>query len=149
MKCWTACGLLLALFSQGTAGGQLSIEAAASKYIPAVNWRINSVVVGDFSCRGRTEQAILGISASEIIVAVFLNGTSQRPEVIRDSARSAASIMLTTEGLDFDPKEDLGYILPGFQRSKTCKGLDLSDDQIDSRHIYWNRELHRFDSWSL
>ena len=57
--------------------------------------------------------------------------------------------MLTTEGLDFDPKEDLGYILPGFQRSKTCKGLDLSDDQIDSRHIYWNRELHRFDSWSL
>ena len=81
--------------------------------------------------------------------AVFLNGTNSRPEVLRYSAkvRDPASATLQAESLDYDPKEDPGYVLSGFQRSKTCKGLNLSDGKIDSAHIYWNHESLRFDDW--
>src|ERR1017187_4191115 len=47
-----------------------SIQKAAAKYVPGVAWRHQSVVSGNFSCRGRSEQAILGISKSEIVIAV-------------------------------------------------------------------------------
>jgi hypothetical protein len=95
------------------------------------------------------QTAILGASPSQIVVAVFLNGTNSRPEALRYPAkvRGPASATLQAESLDYDPKEDPGYVLSGFQRSKTCKGLNLSDGKIDSAHIYWNHESLRFDDW--
>jgi hypothetical protein len=39
--------------------------------------------------------------------------------------------------------------LPGFQQSKTCKGLNLSDGETDSAHIYWNHKALRFGEWQL
>jgi hypothetical protein len=137
------------LLAQTTARVEPSVQAAAAKYVPGINWRPKSVVSGDFSCRGKMESAILGTSPSEIVVAVFLKGLSSRPQVLRYSARvrDAASAVLETENLDFDPEEALGYALPGFHRSKTCKGLNLSDGKIDSAHIYWNHESLRFDDW--
>ncbi len=125
-----------------------SIIAAASKFVPGVSWRPESVLTADFSCQGRRGQAVLGVTSKEIVVAVFLKGTSEKPEVLRYSAaaRDAAQAKLTLESLDYAPSEDSGP-LPGFKRSRTCKGLNLSDDMVDSAHIYWNHEAKRFDDW--
>jgi hypothetical protein len=132
------------------ADGQELLMKAADKYISGITWRAKSVVIGDFTCSGHQQQAILGTNATEIVVAVFINGMQRRPEVLRYLARVRDPILtrLKVENLDFDPKEDLGYDLPGFQRSKICKGINLSDERTDSAHIYWNHEAHRFDDWS-
>jgi hypothetical protein len=142
------CGFLLVLSSQARPVLQTPIEVAASKYVPGVTWQPKSVVAADFTCRGRTEQAILGSSKSEIVIAVFVNGPSSAPEVLRDTVRSREDVELKTETLDYDPKDIVGD-LQGFQRSKVCRGLNLGDGMIDSRHIYWNHVSLRFDSWTL
>jgi len=128
-----------------------SITAAASKFVPGVTWRSQSVLTADFTCRGRREQAILGVTPKDIVIAVFVNGAAAPPEVLRYSAavRDAKEVKLTIESLNYDPKEDpdIGD-LPGFRRSRTCKGLNLSDDNIDSAHIYWNHDARRFSDWT-
>ena len=134
-----------------TAGPLPSIPAAAARYVPRVTWQPKSLVTADFTCRGPKQQAILGTNTEEIVIAVFLNGANKPPEVLRYSAnvREAADAILSIEDSDFDPLTDLGYALPGFRRSKSCKGLNLSDGRIDSAHIYWNHDAQRFDDWSL
>src|SRR6266404_4639026 len=133
-------GSLLLIFSLGIAAGrEPSIEIAAARYVPGVSWHRESVVTADFTCQGRKQQAIAGTSPGYIEIAVFLNGTNKRPERLRYSAkaRNPVTTTLTTEDLDYDPQSDLGYVLPGFRRSITCKGLNLSDGDTDSAHIYW------------
>ena len=128
-----------------------AIEKAAAKFVPGVTWQIHSIVSGNFTCRGRKEEAILGVSTSEIVLAVFINGLTSPPEVLRYSAkaRDPKSAELTIEDMDYDPKQDIGYEPDGFQPSKSCKGLNLADGLTDSAHIYWNRKMHRFDDWTL
>ena len=148
MQVLSICGFLLILLSQARSVRQTAIEVAASRYVPGVTWQPKSVVAADFTCRGRTEQAILGLSKSEIVIAVFLNGTSSAPEVLRDTVRNREDVELKTETLDYDPKDIVGD-LEGFQRSQVCRGLNLGDGMIDSKHIYWNHASLRFDSWTL
>ena len=126
-----------------------SLTMAAARFLPEVNWRAESSVSADFTCRGRRESAILGTTSKEIIIAIFIDGLGQKPEVLRYSAamRDATTVRLTTETLDYDPKDEDAGDLRGFRRSTTCMGLNLSDEQIDSAHIYWNHEAKRFDSW--
>lgn len=140
---------VLMILIQSAVSQSPTVPTAAARYLPAVKWRPNSVLTADFSCRGRKEQAILGTSSAEIVIAVFLNGTSQRPEVLHYSAkvRDAANAELKIEEQDFDPKDEVGVDLPGFKRSRTCKGLNLSDGRTDSAHIYWNHEARRFNDW--
>jgi len=140
-------GLLPSLLAQSPA----AVETAAAKYVPGVTWKAQSLVSADFTCRGRKEQAILGVSASEILIAVFVNGIHARPEVLRYSAkaRHAESAELTIEDQDYDPTQDIGVEPEGFQRSKSCKGLNLADGFTDSAHIFWNRKTHRFADWTL
>jgi hypothetical protein len=133
------------------AQGPVAVEKSAAKYVPGVTWRPQSVVSANFTCRGRKELAILGVSTSEIVVAVFVNGLDAHPETFRYSAkaRNAETAELTIEDLDYDPKQDIGYELEGYQQSKSCKGLNLGDGLTDSAHIYWNRKAHRFEDWTL
>jgi hypothetical protein len=128
-----------------------SIEKAATKYVDRVAWQRTSVVSGNFTCHGRKEQAILGVSESEIVIAVFVKGLDTRPEVLRYSgkARNPKTAELKIEDLDYDPKELLDSDLDGFRRSKSCKGLNLSDGETDSAHIYWSNKSHRFEDWTL
>ncbi len=93
----------------------------------------------------------MGVSESEIVIAVFLNGLDTRPEVLRYSgkARNPKTAELKIEDLDYDPKEVIGSDLDGFRRSKACKGLNFSDGEKDSAHIYWNHKSHRFEDWTL
>jgi len=139
--------LFLPLIAQESA----AIQQAATKFVPDVTWHSNSVVSGDFTCTGRKQPAILGLNTSEIVIAVFVNGTQARPEVLRYSskARNSVTAKLKIEDLDYNPKEVIGVDLPGFRRSKTCKGLNLADGETDSAHIYWNSKERRFDDWTL
>jgi hypothetical protein len=57
------------------------------------------------------------------------------------------SLSSRVEDQDYDPKDEIGADLPGFRRSRTCKGLNLSDGGIDSAHIYWDHEARRFEDW--
>ena len=125
------------------------VPVAAAKFVADVAWRPNSVITADFRCSGRQEQAILGVNAKDIVIAVFLNGTTNRPEVLRYStaARDAKTATLKTESLDWDPKLQVGIELRGFQRSAVCKGLNRGDGKVDSAHIYWNHETKRFADW--
>lgn len=133
----------------------MQVFTAADKLIPGVTWKQNSVLTADFTCRGRTEYALLGTVKSEAagsyaIVAVFLDGLNKQPELLKDMARNLASIELTVESLDYDaPEIAPGVPGQGFESSKTCKGLNLADGETDSRHIFWNHVFHGFDSWSL
>jgi hypothetical protein len=131
----------------------LSAEAAAAQFVNGVTWRKESVA-GDFSCRGKLERAILGTNKALIVVAIFLRGLDKPPEVLRYSAsvRNAATAVLTVESMDFDPKEferKVGHIPSGMRPSKTCKGLNMSDGEIDSAHIYWDHDAKRFSDWVL
>jgi hypothetical protein len=128
-----------------------SIEKAAMKYFPTVTWRRHSIVSSDFTCQGRKQHAILGVSESEILIAVFVSGLGKRPDVLRYSgrARNPKTAELRIEDLTYDPKELIGSDLEGFERSTSCKGLNLSDGERDSAHIYWNHKTYRFDDWTL
>jgi hypothetical protein len=67
--------------------GQESLIKAANRFVPGVNWRQSSVVLADFTCVGHKQQAILGTNSTDIVVAVFINGTGARPEMLRYSAK--------------------------------------------------------------
>jgi len=118
---------------------------AAYKYLPGVKWKAESVITGDFSCRGRKQVAILGTTPADVVVAVFLNGASHRPMELRFRFEDTAK--LEVEGLDYDPNVDLGYALEGFKRSKTCKGFSADDGATDPAHIYWNHKARQFGMW--
>ena len=101
------------------------------------------------TCEGQPDYAIRGLDPKDIVIAVFINGIASTPEVIRDQERSRDFARIRAESLDYDPKSFLGEDLPGFQRSKTCKGLNLYDEMVDSLHLYWNRKTKQFEGWSL
>ena len=127
---------------------------AAAKFMPEVRWKTGSVLVGDFACRKQIDHALVGVDAQNIVVAVFLGTLSKPPQVLRFSktARSPGTVELTLEDGDFDPPQferELGYIPEGMRPSKTCKGLNLNDGEVDSAHIYWNHNAHAFSAWVL
>ena len=68
--------LLLILAAVQVGAQPPPIMTAAAKFVPGVTWRTKSIVTADFSCRGRREQAILGVSAQELVIAVFLSRSS-------------------------------------------------------------------------
>ncbi len=133
---------------ESNAEQRIAIVSAADKYVPGVTWRSETFIGGDFTCRGRMEQAILGVTAQEIIVVVFINGLQNKPEILRDKVHNPADAELTIEGLDYDPNEQGGVELEGFLRSKVCKGLNIADHHVDPFHVYWNHKDSRLDWWS-
>lgn len=131
-----------------------AVQTAAARFLPGTNWKANSVITGDFTCRGRQEFAILGTSKRHLVVAIFAETLKKPPEVLRFSAtaRDPTTSELTIEDGDFDLEEFqnvVGYIPDGMRPSKTCKGLNLSDGNVDSAHIYWNHDAKQFSDWVL
>ena len=127
---------------------------AAAKFMPEVHWKTGSALMGDFACHRQIDHALVGVDATNIIVAVFLGTLSKPPQVLRFSktARSPETAKLTLEDGDFDPKQferELGYLPDGMRPSKTCKGLALSDGEVDAAHIYWNHNAKVFSAWVL
>jgi hypothetical protein len=62
-------GLPLVLFAQTTDRVEPAVQAAA-KYVPGVSWCARSVIAGNFSCRDRTESAILGTSLAALTIGL-------------------------------------------------------------------------------
>jgi hypothetical protein len=121
-------------------GASPSVERAASRFVPLVIWKPDSVVEGNFSCMGRRQRAILGTSKTEIVVAVFLNGLSNQPEILRYSGRvrNPESAKLSVESMDFDRKKyekEVGPLPAALRPSKTCKGLNMSDQESVSTFV--------------
>ena len=128
------------------------VASAARHFLPNLTWQEESVLVGDFSCHGNQEFAILGTSREVIAVAIFLRGLDSKPEVLEYSTRvrNASYAILTVEpfGSSLEAIEsDIGYIPEGMRPSTSCTGLGMSDQEIDAAHIYWNHEQQRFSDW--
>lgn len=130
-----------------------AVKAAAERFIGGIQWQAQSVLTADFSCAGKRQNAILGTSDKEIVVALFTQGLARPPEVLRFAGEGrkpgAAKIRLDDITLTPDEVRTLaGALPPGYRPSASCKGVRLSDDASDAAHIYWDHEARRFDSWT-
>lgn len=141
------------VLGQGVCAAPAEVEAAARRFSPEISWQSRSVVSGDFSCKGRSEQAILGVAKGRVVVAIFTRELSGRPETValEESVLDGGAVALAVESLDVDVvalERDLGWRPPGLRRSKSCVGLTLNDQQVDPVHVYWNRAAARLQTWS-
>ncbi len=147
--------LIVSSFARGAStSDETFVMAAAKRADGVIRWQPKSIIDGDFTCRGRKELAILGTSSKEIVIAVFARDVAKPLDVMRFSgiARNPASAILSVESLDFtiqDFEREIGTVPDGLVPSKTCIGLNMTDQMIDSAHIYWHRKHGRFESWSL
>ncbi len=118
---------------------------------PHVQWQQNSVLKADLTCRAQQDVAMLGVNGSRLMVAILAKAVTKKPIVLEiDADLLAEQTTMSIESQDFEmgtgEPGDVGP-LPGFKRSKICKGLQLDDDRIDSVHIYWNRIDGKFQTW--
>ena len=118
----------------------------------AVAWDAATRLVGDVDCDGIADTAFVGRTKSRVFVGL-VRAASASPEVLSfaiDSGIQQAvcsdKAVLIFESLDYDPGEAVGEV-PGFQRSVTCKGLDLGDGDCDSIHMFWNTATQHLDDW--
>lgn len=143
---------LLLCFPLVAAAQTSTVDMAAARFHPHVEWHSRSVLSGDFSCQGRVEQAIAGIAQNEIVVAVFTGGLESSPQLLRfaTTSRERARLELVAENMNFDTGkmiQMLGDIPSGMRPSATCKGIHLINGKTDSLHIYWNHDKRLFDYW--
>ena len=129
-----------------------SILSAADS---TVVWDSASKVVGDIDCDSHVDTAIVGRASKAIQVGIVF-GVSTRPNISTidiapevQNALPTGDVSLTAESIDYDPatEEEGPGELEGFRRSSTCTGLNLSDDETDSLHMYWNHRANRLDWW--
>lgn len=125
---------------------------AAKRVDAHIVWQPKSVISGNFTCRGRKEFAILGASGKQIVIGVFAQNITKPIEIIRFSGgvRDPTTVTISVESLQFETQDQDGdYSIPkDLTPSNTCVGLNMTDDKIDSAHIYWNQKIKRFESWS-
>jgi len=150
-----ALAMALGAFASSLAiGGDESVLEAAKRFRSDASWQENSIVKADINCDGKSEYIVLGHTKYETIVAAFGGKSSRKPDSIAFSAdrinpESAAIILESLDIGDEDFKEMLGGVPEGYQRSKSCKGIGLSDGNRDTVHIYWSRKRREFEAWSL
>jgi hypothetical protein len=142
--------LLLAALS---AAPPSAVKSAADRFAGGVDWQEQSVLEGDFSCAGRPQNAILGTAGDEVVVAVFTQGLSSPPELLRFASAAAngdaASIGLDESSLSVEEIAGLSGKEPkGYRQSGSCKGVRLDGPGPGVAHIYWDHDGRRFDSWT-
>jgi hypothetical protein len=145
--------LIASLVGVGVASAQskdgLRVLATAR---PEVRWSAATGLKGDFDCDGQPDQAFLGRAGGRVYVGVVRSG-HRMPEILDfavnpgvQEAICAEPAVLRIESLDYDPAKAVGEI-PGFRRSKTCKGLRLEGGECDSVHFFWNHKTKRLEWW--
>jgi hypothetical protein len=120
-----------------------------------VVWDSTLSVVGDIDCDSRADTAVIGRMSKSIQVGIVfgvpappnISTISIAPEV--QNALPTGDVTLATESIDYDPvnEEEGPGELEGFRRSSSCIGLNLSDGETDSMHMYWNHQAHRLNWW--
>jgi hypothetical protein len=135
----------------GRAGEEGQILKIAAAREPKIAWDEESVVAADLDCDGREDYAIGGREGEDYVVMAILGPPSSRSAVsvlVFDGAELCGkAVALSAESLDYDPAE--AGDLPGFQPSKTCKGLNVNSGECDAFHIFWNHEDKELDWWRL
>lgn len=154
---WLTAAVLAGIALPGLASAQTIdgaiIKAAAERFVKEPEWRSASVLEADFSCSGKLQKAILGTWANEIVVAIFTQGITHPPSVVKFDAGNrngkAAKIRLDDYNLTADEIAGVSGEMPvGYRPSTTCHGVRLSDDSHEAAHIYWNHDNQRFDTWA-
>ncbi len=120
-----------------------------------VVWDSASKVVGDIDCDSLVDTAMVGRTSKTIQVGIVFGVPTRTnittidiaPEV--QNALPTGDVSLTAESIDYDPAtvEEGPGELEGFRKSSTCTGLNLSDGETDSLHMYWNHRANRLDWW--
>lgn len=143
---------LLALTSTTAQSAEKSeFTETAMALRPGVNWQATNTLKADFTCRGHKEVAMLGTQGENVFVAIQDAAGKSQPIILKiESGLLASQSKMTIESLDYEvgtaEPGDPGP-LPGYVSSKTCKGLRIDDERIDSVHVYWNRFEKRFQTW--
>lgn len=154
---WIAAAAVVGMTASGGAAAQTdqgaAVQAAAEKFAGSLLWRASTVLTADFNCTGKVQYALLGISNSEIAVAIFVNGLNQPPAMLRFETAGLniieSKIRLDDYGMTATEIAGLTGATPaGYRPSTACHGVRLSDDRSDAAHIYWDYDNQRFDSWS-
>ena len=116
---------------------------------PDVQWDLSSLIRGDIACDGRSDQAYVGHAKSKIYVGLYRARTGKAQilefhvDGIHQDAICRETAKLTVEALDYDPDLDLR----GYEKSKICKGLILSDGACDPLHFFWNHATSMMNWW--
>jgi hypothetical protein len=144
---------LAVLHSLAASAANLTPSDAAKQLFPDYEWQ-TPALTGDFRCDGKFGYALLGLTKTEALVIVFLEGLDHAPEkiaVTRDPL-SDDPMTLSDYSLDISDnefKEMIGAVPEGFRRSKHCKGLSLTDGDTDPYNFYWNKKIKSFSMWRL
>ena len=119
---------------------------------PRVTWNGKGVLTADIDCDGTEDYALEGRKGEDVLVMVILGPVTQKSKVAVEELPAdelcGDPIALTLESLDYDPGEEIGE-LPGFERSKKCKGLNLGSGECDAVHFFWNHKTAALDMWQL
>lgn len=134
-----------------------AIEYFQKKY-PTVKWDKASIKKADFNCDGVPDFALLGSKNDQVVVSVGFGPLKKNSNVFihylqigKHSQDSLCRLpaQLSVEDQDFTPSEYIGAPLLGFQRSRFCKGINVSDGACDSFHYFWNHDLRSLQWWRL
>lgn len=149
----TLAGIALPVLAGAQTIDGAPVKAAAERFASGLAWRSASLLEADFSCSGNTEQAILGTSGKEIVVAIFTQGLNQPPALVHfdASGRNIEASKIRMDDYNLSAQEIAGVAgeAPvGYRPSNACHGVRVSDDSYEAAHIYWNHADRRFDTWS-
>jgi hypothetical protein len=112
-------------------------------------------ISGDIDVDGHVDSVSFAMTANAVLLKVRF-GQTKRPEQSvtfaigagsQDSLHSAPKVSL--ESMDFDPNDNEVGALPGYQRTKICKGIVLDDGETDPIHVYWDHGARRLAWWRL
>jgi hypothetical protein len=113
-------------------------------------------VKADVDCDGLEDTAQLEYVDGHVRLSVALAATETLQSLefglgdsMAQDSLCGTKATLEIEDLDYDLTEAFGENPEGFQQSKTCKGLRLTDNECDSMHIFWNHVTRNIDWWRL
>jgi len=124
------------------------------------NLKINDkhIFTADINCDGYKDYALYG-QVNNFVKVVVIHGPIVNKNIfdtlkIRFGFSGYQDVVpgkkfyFSLESLDFDIEAAIGEV-EGFQRSKVCKGLNISDGMTDSFHIYYDHKMKQLVWWRL
>jgi predicted small secreted protein len=134
----------------GRAGRPADVLEIAKAREPKVTWKGKGVLEADIDCDGTEDYVLEGRKGKDVLVMVVLGpATKSSKTAVQElpvEELCGEPVALTLESLDYDP--EAGGV-PGFKRSRKCKGLNLGSGECDAVHLFWNHETASLDTWRL
>ncbi len=123
---------------------------------PAICLGAENSASGDIDCDGKADFAQLVQSNARLLLKVELSGEAKVNELVfglgradRQDSLSGVHPTLGVEQLSDDLSDALGENPQGYTAVPGCFGLNISDGESDSIHIYWNSEARMLNWWRL